>query len=112
MAPEAEIGGFKQTGSSNAFMEQGQFMASQALAAHHDMVYSEFTETIFKRLVRESYPATLKNCNPYCPLCLRIVHSSDNFKTCYINDDRYYLIHHLCFDKDKSYQERNIGEIL
>ena len=88
------------------------YLQSQVLAAQHDMVYSEFTETIAKRLILQPYPQNFKSANPYCPLCLNYVSNTDIFTTCYINDDRNYLIHCQCLEKDKAYPLRHVGEIL
>ena len=111
MESEADLPSFQRHPSPER-QPNHDYIQSQVLAAQHDMVYSEFTETIAKRLFMQPYPQNLKNVNPYCPLCLRIVRNTDLFTTCYINNERNYLIHCQCIEKDKSYQLRHVGEIL
>lgn len=67
-----EVGAFDQA-TTPTFMEGKQFLESQVLNAQHDMVYSEFTDTISKRLILQPYPSSFKTTNPFCPLCLKLV---------------------------------------
>lgn len=87
-----------------------QYLAE--LTARHDLAYSEFASIISKRLVVQPYPFSFQNTNPFCPLCLRLVNRSSAFTTCYINDERNYLIHQECLAKERGYELRNVGEIV
>lgn len=112
LEPQSEIVAFRSSPSKRSFQESQQYFRPEVMEAQHDLVYSEFTEIVSKRLVMEPYPVNFKNHNPFCPLCLKIVRNAEDFTTCYISSDRNYLIHRKCFDKDKAYQISNIGEIL
>lgn len=107
--PDQDISGFggpaKTMGRSDA-----QYLAE--LTARHDLAYSEFTSIISKRLVSQPYPFSFQNTNPFCPLCLRLVSRSSAFITCYINDERNYLIHQECLSRERGYELRNVGEIV
>lgn len=58
------------------------------------------------------YPSSFQHFNPFCPLCLRFVENGAPFATCYINDERNYLIHQGCLNREKSYEMRNVGELV
>jgi len=53
--------------------ESSNYMYQEAINSHHDLVYSEFTEIITKRLIAQPYPKDYSNFNPFCPICLKFV---------------------------------------
>ena len=112
LEPDKETSSFTPKLSTGSYIDNTQYLAAQVMDLHHDLVYSEFTEVISKRLIRQPYPLHFKNCNPFCPLCLKLVRNEDIFTTCFISNDRNYLIHTNCLESDKSYQMRSIGEVL
>jgi hypothetical protein len=109
LEPDQDIAGFG--GPVNAMgRSDAQYLAE--MTARHDLAYSEFTSIISKRLVAQPYPFSFQNTNPFCPLCLRLVSRSSAFTTCFINDERNYLIHQECLTRERGYELRNVGEIV
>lgn len=112
LEPEAEIIAFSTSPADQNYHDRPGYLCQPVLASQHDLVYSEFTETISRRLTSLPYPSNFVNFNPFCPLCLTFVDQASPYTTCFINSERNYLIHRQCLLKDKAYELRNIGELL
>ena len=94
-------------------IENPHYLINPVIEAEHDrVVFSEFTNRIQKWLSRQPYPANFRETNPFCPLCLKFVENKDNFFNCNIQDDRNYLIHNSCLQKESGYKVKEVGQIL